>query len=78
MSEQPETQSETSAPPEPMMKGRFCLYETPDGGFLLAYRLDGEDQDQQVHIPGFAVKMAKAQMGAKGKFGKMARMLGAG
>jgi hypothetical protein len=47
--------------PTPLVKGRFSVYETPDGGFVLAYRLDGADEDSHYRIPAFIVKAARKQ-----------------
>jgi hypothetical protein len=49
--------------PEPMLKGRFAIYETPDGGLHLAYRADGEDEDRHVPIPALALKVMSAKVG---------------
>lgn len=46
-------------PPEPWLKGRFTLYETPDGGTHIAYIADGEDETRHIEIPGFIVKNAR-------------------
>lgn len=62
-----------TTPPEPKMKGRFNLYETPDGGFHISYQEDptylpeyGEDptavvehEIQHIDIPGQIIQMAK-------------------
>jgi hypothetical protein len=47
-----------SSSPEPSMSGTFALYETPDGGYHLAFRPRGENEDRHIQIPGFMVKMA--------------------
>lgn len=59
--------------PEPILKGQFAIYETPDGGFHLSYRPDQADEDQHVQIPGMYVKLLRKQ--AAGKAG-LARFLG--
>lgn len=43
--------------PEPKMKGRFTLYETPDGGLHVAYQPDGDDETGHIEIPGPLVKL---------------------
>jgi hypothetical protein len=46
--------------PEPFMKGKFSLYETPDGGYHIAYKEDGEDTEtKHIEIPGYIAQMAK-------------------
>jgi hypothetical protein len=57
--------------PNAIMKGRFTLYETPDGGYHIAYKPDGDDRDaQHLEIPAAIVRLAK--MGAEGKLSPMA------
>lgn len=46
--------------PEPLARGRFSVYETPQGGLHLAYRVDGEAEDRHAEIPSAVIKMAKA------------------
>jgi len=61
---------------EPVMSGRFSLYETPDGGVHIAYKPDGDDAEtRHVAIPGFIAKAAKAA--AEGKLNpiQMAKMV---
>lgn len=60
---------------ELLAKGRFSVYSTKDGGYHLAYLVDGADEDdvRHIHIPGMHVKML-ARMGAASPFGRMLRM----
>lgn len=51
--------------PEPILKGRFNLYETPDGGFHIAYIADGETDTRHLEIPAMVIRMARAS--AEGK-----------
>lgn len=51
--------------PEPILKGRFNLYETPDGGFHIAYMADGETETRHLEIPAMVVRMAR--LSAEGK-----------
>jgi hypothetical protein len=51
--------------PDPILKGRFNLWETPDGGFHIAYVPDGDKTTHHFDIPGMVVRMAK--MSAEGK-----------
>lgn len=52
------------------MKGRFTLYETPDGGFHVAYLPDDTEETRHLAIPGGIVKLAR--MGAEGKLSPVA------
>lgn len=52
--------------PDPLMKGRFTLYETPNGGYHIAYLPDGEGEEtRHLEIPGTIVHLAR--LGAEGK-----------
>lgn len=62
--------SQTS--PEPIIKGRFALYETADGGYHLSYTPDGVEAAEHVNIPGMYVKLAMKQYGKGG----LRRLLG--
>jgi hypothetical protein len=55
--------------PEPILKGRFNLYETPSGGFHIAYVADDETETRHLEIPAMVVRMAKAS--AEGKLNPM-------
>lgn len=52
-----------SETPKPFMTGTFSLYETPEGGYHLAYRPKDAEEDQHVEIPGMYLKLAKMNMG---------------
>lgn len=55
--------------PTPRMRGRFNLYDTPDGGIHVSYQEDPKNVDedgtpidepvQHIDIPGQAIKMMK-------------------
>ena len=45
--------------PEPILMGRFNLFNTPDGGYHIAYIPDGSDETQHLEIPAMVVKMAR-------------------
>jgi hypothetical protein len=47
--------------PAPMMKGTFAIYETPDGGRMLAYRPEGEENTNRIMIPAPMIRMIEAQ-----------------
>lgn len=42
----------TETPPAPLAKGRYALYELPNGDGLLAYRPEPEEEDRHQVIPG--------------------------
>lgn len=65
-----------AAAPEPLSKGRYSIYETPDGGYHLAYRPDGADEDGHMQIPAAIVRMAKAGAGGQGTLGRLKAMFG--
>lgn len=68
--------AEEVTPPEPILQGKFAIFETADGGYHLTYRPDTEDEDKHVNIPGFYVKMAMKQAGGKGGMAKVLKMFG--
>jgi hypothetical protein len=51
--------------PKAVMKGRFNLFETPDGGYHIAYQKDeefrseGEPEIMHIEVPGFVINGAK-------------------
>lgn len=47
--------------PVPMLRGTFALYDLPDGGRLIAYRVDGEEESQHIPIPAVLMRMWEAQ-----------------
>lgn len=66
---------ERQAAPAVLMEGRFRLYETPNGGYKLVYRVDNEDNDRpHIDVPAAMVKAAKV-MGNNGP-GGLAKMFG--
>jgi hypothetical protein len=60
--------------PEPFLKGRFNLYETPEGGYHLAYIPDGETETKHMEIPAMAVKTAR--LAAEGKLNPFKALMG--
>jgi hypothetical protein len=70
--------SELTPQPEPFLRGTFALYETPDGGYHIAYKPDGEEDTRHAEIPGAALKMAQALSGSKNPFAVIGKMMGAG
>jgi hypothetical protein len=51
--------SETDSAPVPRLKGRFSLYDTPDGGMHIAYLPDGATDTEHFEIPGKVLKVAQ-------------------
>lgn len=45
--------------PEPRMKGRFNLYDTPEGGIHISYLVDDTEETQHIDIPAQAVQLSK-------------------
>lgn len=52
-------QEQAPAGVEPTQRGRYSLYDTPDGGYHVAYRPDDADQDQHFELPGALVTLAR-------------------
>jgi hypothetical protein len=55
-----ETNGQAQDKPEPRVKGRFALFDTPDGGIVIAYRPDDSDKDEHIQFPGKVLRFAKA------------------
>jgi len=51
--------------PIPIIKGRFNVYETPDGGLHIAYVRDGEEEIQHITLPGMVINAAKMMEAGK-------------
>jgi len=51
---------------EPILTGRFSLYETPHGGIHLAFHLEGEADDRHMEFPPAMVRMAAMAGGGRG------------
>lgn len=62
------------AVPEPTLMGRFNMWETPEGGFHIAYIADGDTETRHLEIPGMVVRMAR--MSAEGKLNPMQALKG--
>lgn len=74
----PQTAEIDTTDPTPFMKGTFSVYNTPDGGYHIAYKLEGEDETQHAEIPGAALKMAATLSGTKNPFALIGKMMGRG
>ena len=57
--------------PEPRIRGRFSLYDLPDGGIHIAWLPVGmeESETQHIEIPGQVLKVAK--LASEGKLNPM-------
>lgn len=55
------------------MKGRFNLWETPEGGYHIAYILDDTEDTRRLEIPGMVIRMAKLASEGKLNPGKALR-----
>lgn len=47
---------------DPIMAGRFNLFETPQGGFHISYVRDGEEEMRHLEIPPIVAKVMKGEM----------------
>jgi hypothetical protein len=61
-------------PPTPLMNGKFSLYDTPDGGYVIAYQPEGDQETRRIEVPAIVVRMAK--MASEGKLSPVAAMKG--
>ena len=55
--------------PQPILRGRFSIFETPAGGYHLTWRAEdaeGPDADQHIPIPPHMVKLARTMMRRRG------------
>lgn len=68
-------QASEAAQPQALARGRFALYETPDGGMHISVRLDQEDEDRHVNIPRRMVKLAAA-LGGRSPASVLQRLVG--
>lgn len=48
--------------PKPFWKGNVAIYETPDGGAVVAYRADQEEEDSHHPIPARAWSLISAAL----------------
>jgi hypothetical protein len=59
----------------PSSQGTYAIYDTPQGGYHLAYRPAGAQADEHLEIPPFIVKMARnaaeGKMPIPGPLGKL-------
>jgi hypothetical protein len=54
------------APPELLSRGRYAIYEAPNGDGVITYRPDGEENDSHQVIPskfwGLVMKVLRGEM----------------
>lgn len=62
--------------PAAFLKGRFSLFQTTDGGLLVAYRPDGETEDKHLPIPAFIVQAASQMAGGQDPAALLTGLLG--
>jgi len=74
--------AEETGKPVRMSKGGFSLYATPQGGMVIAYRLDGETEDQHFPVPPMLVRVWLGRMRGEspglGGIGAMVAMIRSG
>ena len=60
--------------PTPRIKGKFSLYDLPDGGIHIAWLANGLDETETQHleVPGQVLKIAK--LASEGKLNPMQLM----
>jgi hypothetical protein len=49
--------------PQPLLKGSFAIYITPEQAIVLAYRPEGTEETKQMVVPPFVIGMAARQSG---------------
>jgi hypothetical protein len=45
--------------PVPRQKGRYNLFDTPDGGIHISYTIEGSEEVEHIEVPGKLLQMAK-------------------
>lgn len=53
--------AESPSVAEPVARGKFAIYQTPQGGVHLVLQMDGEDEPRHVELPKMVVKMMMAR-----------------
>lgn len=51
---------ENTSGPVALLRGKFAVFETPEGGIHLVFRSDTDTEDRHFDVPKHIVKMAKA------------------
>jgi hypothetical protein len=52
--------------PELLLKGAFGIFETPDGGIHLTFRIEGQDEDKHMEFSPMMLKAMKMAFPGKG------------
>lgn len=60
---------------DPLLKGRFAMYETPEGGYHIAYINDGQDDTRHIEIPAFIVRLGQQMSEGKASPVDMVKVL---
>lgn len=72
MSEQP---TEVALPePVLLLKGKFGIFETPEGGIHLVFKLEGQDEDKHMEFTPFMLKAMQMAFPGKGNPLQMLRL----
>lgn len=66
------------AGPKLISRGRYSLYQAPDGGLHLAYRPEDADEDAHLVVPPWVIRAAEAAAGGQGPLGRMRALIGFG
>lgn len=62
--------------PEPvlLLKGKFGIFETPEGGIHLVFKLEGQDEDKHMEFTPFMLKAMQMAFPGKGNPLQMLRL----
>jgi hypothetical protein len=60
--------------PTLLLKGAFGIWETPDGGIHLVFKLDGQDEDKHMEFTPFMLKAMQMAFPGKGNPLQMLRL----
>ena len=76
--EKQDSAPEEAPGPELMSRGAYAIYQTPKGGLVISYRIEGATEDAYLDVPAPMVSMAKRMASGEGGMGTglMARMMG--
>jgi hypothetical protein len=70
----PDTTDVVPADPTLLLKGAFGIWESPDGGIHLVFRLDGDPADKHMDFSPTMLKMMQMAFPGKGNPLQMLRM----
>jgi hypothetical protein len=60
--------------PSLLIKGAFGIWETPEGGIHLVFRLDGDQEDKHMEFSPFMLKAMQMALPGKGNPLQMLRL----